>query len=347
MFHISKNIIIILSILVLISCENLVMDELKNTPQNNFEVLWKTIDEKYSFLVDKKIDWNQIKQKYQPKIHSSVSVLEEFDVYKNMLFELKDGHVNLFSGFDVSRNWNWYLGYPSNFNSDIVEREYLGNKYMISGGLKHVVLKDNNTKHPAKKYGYVYYKSFSNTPTYINFVIDVFNTNKVKGIILDVRNNGGGRLAYAKELANRFADKKRLGFIEYYKIGKGHNDFSKGYKYYCERKSNYKIYTKPVIVLTNRKCYSATSFFVTMMKEFPNVTVIGDKTGGGSGLPVDFALPNGWEFRFSTTKTTDPKGYNFEFGVIPDKFIELKKTDEQKNVDTLIEEAKNIIDNQS
>ena len=44
-----------------------------------------------------------------------------FDVLGDMLNELKDGHTNLISTFNMSRYWDWYLDYPDNFDSDIQE----------------------------------------------------------------------------------------------------------------------------------------------------------------------------------------------------------------------------------
>ena len=43
-------------------------EEVNNTPQGNFEALWKIIDEQYCFLDYKQIDWNAIHDKYQPLI---------------------------------------------------------------------------------------------------------------------------------------------------------------------------------------------------------------------------------------------------------------------------------------
>lgn len=43
-------------------------EEFSNTPQGNFEALWKIIDEQYCFLDYKQIDWDAIHDKYQPLI---------------------------------------------------------------------------------------------------------------------------------------------------------------------------------------------------------------------------------------------------------------------------------------
>ena len=57
------------------------------------------------------------------------------------------------------------------------------------------------------------------------------------------------------------------------------------------------------MLLINRHSYSATNDFVNAMRYFPNVTLVGDKTGGGSGLPFSSELPNGWGVRFSASPT--------------------------------------------
>ena len=62
---------------------------------------------------------------------------------------------------------------------------------------------------------------------------------------------------------------------------------------------------RKVVVLTNRHSYSATNDFVNSMRCFPNVTLVGDKTGGGSGLPFSSELPNGWGVRFSASPHLD------------------------------------------
>lgn len=325
-----------LGVLAFSSCEKVLMEkELSDNPTNNFEVLSNIIKEKYSYLSLKSINWDSIVSANKPRISNGMNVLDEFKVYDDMLYTLKDGHVNLNSGFELSRNWEWYLDSPSNFDWNIIERNYLGEDYYISGGLKHTTLDED-------KYGYVYYGSFSSSISYIEFVKASFSEKEVKGIIIDVRNNGGGYLNYAKKFANAFTEKERVGYLEYYKIGISEDDFSSPVNHIISPEG--KEWNKPIVILTNRKCFSSTSFFTTMMKELPNVTVLGDDTGGGAGLPVDYTLPNGWYLRFSTTRATNSLGEDFESGVKADEYLDLDNDDIQNGKDTLIERAKEIIE---
>ena len=315
------------------NCERLLIDDNANsTPTQNFDELWKVINEKYSFFEFKKIDWNAIRERYRPLINDNMSLIEEFEVYDDMLFELRDGHVNLFSPFNLSRNWEWYLNSPENFNFSVVERYYLRDDHVITGGLRHTLLDGN--------YAYIYYGSFNRSIANLDAVASLYSD--AKGFIIDVRNNGGGSLNNAIQFANRFADRNRLVLKQFYKSGPGPNDFAEAVDTFSEPFGSYSI-TKPVVILTNRRCFSATSFFVTMMKEFPNVTVLGDRTGGGSGTPSDYLLANGWRVRFSSSRATNASGEDFELGVFPDvrRYLDVQAL--LNGEDSYIKEAKTII----
>lgn len=298
-----------------------------------FEATWNLVNEKYAYLDYKDIDWQAAYRTYGAKVTEDLSGYELYNILADMLFELKDGHVNLFAGFNYSRNWEWYLGAPANFNYPLVERYYLGNDYWSSGGLKNTLLDQG-------KYGYIYYGSFSSSVSYIGTVLKRFE--HTDGLILDLRDNGGGALNNAEILADFLADTRRLTYRMRYKNGPGHEDFTDFVDHYSVPRGP--GYRKPVVILTNRQCYSATSFFVTMAKEFPNVTVLGDSTGGGAGLPMDCMLPGGWSIRLSTSRGTDARGADFELGVEPDQKCKLDQSLVIYNKDSMIEQAKTLID---
>jgi len=99
------------------------------------------------------------------------------------------------------------------------------------------------------------------------------------------------------------------------------------------------------MLLTNRGCYSATSFFTLAMKAFPHVVQVGDTTGGGLGSPSGFELPNGWRYRFSVSRTLDPQGNNFENGIPPDVPVWNDPQNEANGVDDIMERAIDLIIN--
>ena len=127
-----------------------------------------------------------------------------------------------------------------------------------------------------------------------------------------------------------------------HKTGKGHNDFSAPEKLYLEP-SKGAVWLRPVVVLTNRGVYSSANHFVMMMRELPNVIVMGDKTGGGSGMPLNSTLPNGWNVRFSACPILDAQGKHTEFGIEPDVKVHITESDWNSGRDTMIERAKDLI----
>ncbi len=326
-----RYILLLLFPILLFSC--IQEPKYSNTPRDNFEALWKIMDERYCFFEYKNIDWNSVHAKYSARISDKMNEEQLFGVLSEMLAELKDGHVNLYSSFDVSRYWSWYEDFPDNFSATIQKR-YLGKDYQISSGIRYKLLSDN--------IGYMYYESFSVDVGDGNLDQIISKFSLCNGIIIDVRDNGGGNLTNVDLLAARFNNNRKLvGYISH-KTGPGHAEFSKPYPTYLETTGRLR-YQKPVVVLTNRHCFSSTNDFVSVMKQLDNVTIVGDSTGGGSGLPFSSELPNGWSVRFSSSPLYDADMKQTEFGIAPDVRVEMTDKDIQKNIDTIIEEARKII----
>ena len=147
-------ILILVSLLCLSSCEK--ADEYDRSPRANFEALWKIMDENYCFFSYKEVDWDAVHQRYATLITDTMNQYALFDTLGNMLRELKDGHTNLYSYFNTSRYWDWYLDYPENFDWDLIEDNYIGTDYAIAGGLRYTTLCDGQI-------GYIYYGSFSSS----------------------------------------------------------------------------------------------------------------------------------------------------------------------------------------
>lgn len=325
----------VISFVCLSSCID--EDEHSDTPAGNFEALWQIIDEHYCFFDYKQheygLDWQAVYNKYKVRVNDRMTEVQLFEVLCDMLAELRDGHVNLSSSYDYGRYWTWQEAYPKNF-SDSLERKYLGTDYKISSAMYYRVLDDN--------IGYIRYESFQD-PIGEGNLDDVLSYFALcRGIIVDIRNNGGGDLTNAERLAARFVKEKTLVGYMQHKTGKGHNDFSSLEPQYLEPSSNLRWH-KPVCVLTNRSVFSAANEFAVMMRALPNVKLVGDHTGGGSGMPMSSSLPNGWIVRFSACPMYDKDKQQTEFGIAPDLSVNLTDEDTQRGIDTIIEAARKII----
>lgn len=334
MYAMMKNLLIILFLgFTFSSCFH--EEEYENSKQGNFELLWKIIDEKYCFFEYKNIDWDEVHDRYAARITEDMPQESFFDVLGEMLAELKDGHVNLIANHNISRYWKWFEDYLDNFDEKI-QKNYIGTDYSIAGGMKYKILNDN--------IGYIYYGSFSSGVGEANLDQILSRMAICNGIIIDIRDNGGGLISNAEKIASRFFEQKtQVGYIMY-KTGKGHNSFSNPYPRYISPSSRVR-YQKKVVVVTNRSCYSAANDFVNAMTYAPNVTIIGDKTGGGSGLPFSSELVNGWSVRFSSSPMLNAAKEHIEFGIDPDIKVDMTNDDMSRGLDTILETARTFLNN--
>jgi hypothetical protein len=307
-----------------------------NTWKGNYEALWHIVDTRYCFLDYKRINWDSIHSAYAVRMDTVQSEYALFEVLAEMLDELKDGHVNLSSSFNRSRYWNWFQDYPSNFAGNLIfSQRYLGFDYRIAGGLRYKTIHNG-------KIGYVYYESFSNAFSEENVKELFLYFSQCDGLIVDVRNNGGGTLTLAENFASGFFDQKTLTGYVCHKIGEGHSDFSTPMPIYTNRNASFH-WDKKVVVLSNRMSYSATNMFICRMKQAPRAKILGDHSGGGGGLPMSNELPIGWSVRYSASPFMDAEKNQIEWGIDPDVFVSLVDADVQNGYDTLIESAIDLL----
>ncbi len=202
---------------------------------------------------------------------------------------------------------------------------------------------------------------------------------KTKGLIIDVRGNGGGTRAILRRLfpyfmkkneaphvANiaayrlapdsgpmpergyldnrwlypaswsgwtkaqrRSIQKAKKRFRPKWKLPKG--KFSDWHYFVLDRSANADAYhyDKPVVILLDRGCFSATDIFLSAFKGWRGVTMVGTPSGGGSGRSRGHRLPNsGLELRISSMASFRPNGLLYERrGVHPDLLVERAPAD--------------------
>ena len=281
-----------------------------DNPRGNFEALWTALDEHYCFFEEKGIDWNAVHAKYRPRISDEMSDEELFIVCSDMIDELRDGHTNLSTPFATSYYRKWWSDYPQNYSARLVEQSYFNFNYRSTCGMDYGFLNEN--------IGYIHYSSFSYTVGEGNLDNVLYYLRTAQALIFDVRDNGGGDMSNVETLVARFISRPTLvGYISH-KTGPGHSDFSEPRPYTYNPAGQGRVrWGKPVVVLTNRSTFSAANNFVSVMKLLPGVTIVGATTGGGSGMPFNSELPNGWGVRFSACSVLDAEGNTTEHGVAP------------------------------
>lgn len=316
------------------SCEKLFLRKgTNNSPEFLFQELWTDIHNRYAYFEEKSVDWEAIRLQYASMISEKTTEEELFELLADMLFELEDGHVNLTSTFNRSRNWDWFQDYPLNYNQNLIDHHYLGKDFWITGPLRHMII---------DSVLYVNYRSFMDELTAEHMDVIINRAKSLNGVIVDVRSNGGGNLANARMLASAFTDETYTYGKTRIKTGGCSDCFSAWNDQRLLPKSGERFLGE-VVVLTNRSSYSSTTYFAQMMRMLPNAKLVGEKTGGGGGTPAYGELSNGWLYRFSSTQFIDNEGFHLEFGVPVDNEVSMNESDELNEIDSIIEYAVELL----
>ncbi len=323
--------------LLFVSCEGVFMDKQKtDTPQNNFDLLWEIFDERYCFFEEKNIDWDSIYTVYYrslPTNRTNKTTIDRdlFNLMSSMLLELHDGHVCISNSEETRAYYEWRSKYPENYSENLISHYLNRRRTVLNNDMCFTALSES--------IGYIRCPSFYTKVNRNDLDDALAKFAGYKGVIIDVRANGGGLVSEAYLLASRFARQKtHVGYVRY-KTGKGHSDFSEYYSRYVEPDGYF--FDGKVAVLTNRGVYSAANLFVSIIQYLPQTRLFGDHTGGGGGVPISAELYNGWTVELSTNPVFDIDKRSIESGIEPHESIMLDNKDGK--TDNIIERAKEWI----
>lgn len=278
----------------------------------NFDALWTIVDEHYCFFDEKNVDWHSVGQKYMAQINpEGMETTEFFTLCGQMLNELQDGHVNLSSSFNTSYYRRWWSDYPQNFDERLMQQYYLDFDYAQSGPLSYKVLHDS--------IGYMRVSTMASgiADGALDVSLMSFADAGCPALVIDVRDNGGGMMTTTERLVSRFIDKRILAGYMTHKTGPAHDAFSEPYPFHYDTAEGHVRWLRPVVLLTNRSTFSAANSFVSIMRLLPNVRIVVDTTGGGSGMPYSSEIPCGWAVRMSACPVYDAEMRLTEHGVAP------------------------------
>ena len=253
-----RHTVIIIVMILVAGCHP--VESWDNNPEGNFEALWTILDEHYCFFKEKGVDWNDVHDRYAAKVSNKMTQQELFDVCADMLNELRDGHTNLIASFNTSYYRKWWSDYPQNYSARLIEEHYLNFNYRTVGGIDYAILPEN--------IGYMRYGSFANPigEGNLDHILAYFNV--CAGLIIDVRDNGGGMLTNVETIVRRFITERMLAGYISHKTGPGHDAFSTPYAYYYDPAEKGRImWGKPVVVLASRGTFSGANNFEMCIRD--------------------------------------------------------------------------------
>lgn len=245
-----------------------------------FDQLWEAFDRDYAmFVLRPEVDWAKLRAQYRPKALASKSTLEFAGCCAEMLKPLRDLHVWLtVAGANVP-----VFNRPRSANSNPSAHRAILGDLKQQGRVQWTVTPD--------KIGFIAIHGWNpgpEIPAQVDAALE--QMRDTRGLILDVRLNGGGDEPTAGKVAGRFLQTEFIYSYSQFRNGPGHANLTEKYARNIGPRGPWH-YHRPVVLLIGQKCMSSNESFIAMMSGDPETTIMGDHTCGSSGNPRLVKLP--------------------------------------------------------
>jgi hypothetical protein len=245
--------------------------------------LRRAIDEAYSYRDLRKVDWNKLFEEHKQKMLQAMSPTEFAQEAAALLANAKDVHIWLKVG--PATIGAYQREYTPNWNLKTLERTVPGweqQSPLVTVG-----------KFPDGM-GYIMISSWdADRADALEPAFEALDDFVgAKGLVVDVRPNGGGSEPLAQQFAGCFLDKPVAYAKDVYR-GTGQSGFTQPQDRVVKPKKGRPRYRGPVAVLMGPGNMSSCESFLLMMKQVPGCKLVGGKSYGSSGNPKPFDLGNG------------------------------------------------------
>lgn len=325
----------------------------KTSPERNFEAFWHIFNQHYAHFENRKLDWNEQYQRFRPKVNPNTTDEELLKLLNQMVAPLKDGHVVISPTGDLPASAQY-----SPFYQEFPTKEVQNQFHQVTLANLHRQGFGPFTKFKSESYqiggycrskdvGYLQLNGFGGMPLkaftkQLDEMILAFAD--VKGLIIDIRINGGGSPDYLYELIGRLTPVKRLvGFgrtrVGKSRVGKPDQEYTPWGAYYVSPHGEKQL-IKPTVLLTSGATISAGDHCALYLKQWPNVKLIGENTNGIFSPMFGQTLPNGWEVSLSNGQTVSAQRISYEGKGVPvDVAVTHHRSQMQQGIDPGLEKA--------
>ena len=304
-----------------------------------FAEIWRDFDENYGLFEVKHVNWDSIFHAINPTLNNESTTYDLYERVTEMLANLNDKHVTLFpsSNPELTR-WSIDLDSLGIYHNDVFDLKVIKNNYLqnFDSVLPYVqfgLLSD--------EIGYIHFQHMDgNWKSYqksIDRALDKFSA--VNGLVIDLRDCGGGYDPISQYVAGRFCKDTKLFMTTKKKNGPGHLDFGSTESYTINPTGSSQ-YTKPIVLLTSSITASAGESLTLALKTQNHVIHMGGVTAGNFSDNPMWESSNGWSYTISIGDYRDINGESLEEkGITPDQLVESDKTALRNGRDLVLEKA--------
>ena len=166
--------------------------------------------------------------------------------------------------------------------------------------------------------GYIEFSSFDeNTAEGFKSKFEELKNQGIQSLIIDLRNNGGGIVDEALEIAGYIADKDS---VLLYEVNKDNEEEVK-------KSENEPIINMPIVILTNENTASSSEILAGALKDLGKAKIVGTKTYGKGVIQQILSLPDGSGIKITSEKYLTPNKTEInKVGITPDEVVELPDT---------------------
>ncbi|MCH8518524.1 S41 family peptidase [Candidatus Gracilibacteria bacterium] len=212
---------------------------------------------------------------------------------------------------------------------DVITKNIIRQKIQIPS-IEHEIFEDENI-------GYIRVNMFGDSTSFeFREALGNISTNNPDGLILDLRNNGGGYLESAVEILSEFiVAGEKLVSIRY-------RDSVHNTQFRSD--NNGDIFDKKIVVLINENSASAAEITAGALREYNKAILLGAKSFGKGSVQQPFDISGGGLLKLTVANWYTPLGRNIELeGINPDIEVIFLEEDFENNYDRQLEEAKRLM----
>ena len=201
------------------------------SPEETFESLWETFDQRYALFQAKSIDWQALHDIYRPQVTAATTDEELFGILTGMLSHLNDNHVIL-QASSLDRLFG--AGYLGDYLAEmglagamqflqqhpLSVHRFRSPPQTVGNGIFQFGWVDEGIGYPH----FFGFEDLEGSAAAVDAVLE--ELAGARALIVDVRYNAGGEDRVGQTIANRFADQKRLYMVTRDRSGPDHDDFA-------------------------------------------------------------------------------------------------------------------------